>query len=122
MRLESGDYVHNPRLQQLLLNTTVALQTVTRRQEILGSSDGSKNQSFWITQPPVLAKQALIVRETELPPAAEQAAIEQSEGADAITITPAGAGQPAEIWVRWHAVPDFYGYRTDWTATMFSTD
>ncbi len=49
------------------------------------------------------------MREPQRPaPAEEQALIAELEGADAVTVTLDAAGQPDEIWVRWHAVPDFY--------------
>ena len=48
------------------------------------------------------------MRERERPAPAEEQALLAQEGADAITVTVDAAGQPDEIWVRWHAVPDFY--------------
>jgi hypothetical protein len=109
VRWESGEYRLAPRLSRMLLNTTLAVQAVTLRNEILGSSDGSENQRFNTTRTPILDDQQLEVREPELPPAEEQAIIMADEGEDAITVNRDATGSPVEIWVRWHPVPDFYG-------------
>jgi len=104
-----GEYALVPKLCRILLNTTMASQTVTIRNEVLGSSDGSGEQQFFPTQTPVLLGQRLEVREPEMPAAAEQEIITREEGADAITLIPDATGRPREIWVRWHEVSDFYG-------------
>lgn len=107
---ESGDYpVAPPKLRRVLLNTTMAAQTVTIRNETLGSSDGSEGQRFRTTQAPVLPGQQLQVRELELPAANEQNTIKKEEGEDVIATVIDSTGRPQEIWVRWHEVPDFYG-------------
>jgi hypothetical protein len=109
VRWESGDYLVEPRLKGVLLNTVMATQTVTISNEILGSSDGSENQKFRTTRIPVLKGQKLEVRETELPSAQEQKDIKRDEGDDAITFIPNTSGYSSkEYWVRWHEVPDFY--------------
>jgi hypothetical protein len=106
---KSGEYSVVPRLNRVLLNTTMASQATTIKNEILGSSDLSENQKFTTTRKPVLEGQQLEVREPEMPTADDQASIESDEGEDAISIVPDAAGRPQEIWVRWHEVPDFYG-------------
>jgi hypothetical protein len=105
----SGQYLYDPVLHGLLLNTIMAAQAVTIRNEILGSSDASKNQKFRATRTPILEGQQLEVREPEMPPASEQEKIKQQEGEDAISVVRDEAGRPKEIWVRWSQVPDFYG-------------
>ncbi|HEV2705512.1 MAG TPA: putative baseplate assembly protein [Pyrinomonadaceae bacterium] len=105
----SGEYQFNPRVRLLSLNTTMAAQTSTVRNENLGSSDASANQKFLTTAAPVLAGQQLEVREPDRPSAEERARIESEEGADAISETFDELARPLEIWVRWHEVPDFYG-------------
>lgn len=109
VRWEEGAYTLAPRLRRALLNTTMAAQTVTVRNEILGASDGSASQKFRTTSTPVLTGQRLEVREPEMPSAAEMDKITEEEGADAVTIVSDAAGRPKEIWVRWHEVTDFYG-------------
>jgi len=108
VRWEEGDYDTDPRVNRVLLNTTMAAQTITIRNEVLGSSDGSQNQTFQTTRTPVLAGQSLQVRELEMPSGDERDAIIKDEGADAVSVVHDSAGNPSEIWVRWHEVPDFY--------------
>ncbi|NES42876.1 putative baseplate assembly protein [Moorena sp. SIO2C4] len=103
-----GDYEVEPRLKQVLLNTTMAAQTATIQKEIVGSSDGTENQKFNTTSQPILAGQELEVREPEIPSALEKDKILLEEGEKAITVTTNETGRPQEIWVRWHQVPDFY--------------
>jgi hypothetical protein len=109
VRHESGEYVLAPRLRRVLLNTTIAAQTETIRNEILGSSDGSANQKFRSTRKPILAQQKLEVQEPEMPSTTELEVVTRDEGKDAIALINDAAGQPKEIWVRWHEVSDFYG-------------
>ncbi len=109
VRWDTGQFPYEPRLSRVLTNTTMAAQTITLRNENLGSSDGSENQRFRTTRLPVLVGQQLEVREPEQPSAEEQATIEKEEGPDAVTIRRDTAGRLQEIWVRWHEVPDFYG-------------
>ena len=104
----SGDYEVEPRLKRVLLNTTMAVQTLTIQKEILGSSDGNENQKFQTTKQPILAGQQLEVREPEIPSVQEQQKIVFEEGEDAITSISDPTGRPKEIWVRWHQVKDFY--------------
>lgn len=105
--LESGEYEFRPKFRRLLLNTTMASQSVTIRDEILGSSDGSEAQKFKTRRAPVLSGQKLEVRELEPPSAAELLRIKNEEGSDAVSTTENRGRR--EIWVRWHETPDFYG-------------
>ncbi|MGH4012335.1 MAG: putative baseplate assembly protein [Pseudonocardiaceae bacterium] len=107
-RWQRGQFPVPPRLRRVLLNTTWARQAVTIRDEILGSGNGDPGQGFSTAQTPVLAGQRLVVREPERPPPGEAAALDAVEGPDAITVTVDDGGQPDEIWVRWHPVPDFH--------------
>lgn len=104
----SGDYDIEPRLKQVLLNTTTAIQTVTIQNENLGSSEGSEKQTFQTTRQPVLVGQQLEIREPEMPSVLEKQNIEREEGKEAITVIYETTGRPKEIWVRWHQVQDFY--------------
>lgn len=105
---QRGIYAIAPKLQGLRLNTTMAVQAETLRDEVLGSSDGSAHQRFRTVRRPVLNGQQLQIREPELLSAEEVATIRQTEGDDAIAITYDAANRPQVIWVRWHEVPDFY--------------
>ena len=105
----SGQYQFVPRVRSVMLNTVMAAQTLSLRDENLGSSDASANQKFLTTAAPVLAGQRLEVREPDRPSSKERARIESEEGPDAISETLDELERPVEIWVRWHEVPDFYG-------------
>jgi len=98
----------SPKLSRVLLNTMLATQSISIRDEILGSSDGSENQTFNTTKMPVLPAQCLDVRELDVPSAADRIKIEREEGQYAIAINRDLTGNPQEIWVRWHEVIDFY--------------
>ena len=114
VRWKKGDYQTGPKLQRLLLHTTMAAQTTTIRNEVLGSSTGSEDQQFRSTRTPILKGQQLEVREPELPSAEEHQRLEQEEGTEGISLNlddpdnddPDNADT---VWVRWHEVPDFYG-------------
>lgn len=97
---ESGSTLSQ--ISQAILNTTIASQTITISNEILGSSNATENQIFRTTRSPVLFGQQLQVREPELPPAQKQTAN------TTISTTLDSAGRPLEIWVEWQEVPDFY--------------
>ncbi|HEX2301288.1 MAG TPA: putative baseplate assembly protein, partial [Pseudonocardiaceae bacterium] len=108
MRWQRGTFPIPPRLRRVLLNTTWATQAASVSDEILGSGNGDPGQSLVTAQTPVLAGQRLVVRELERPLPSEAAALEAVEGPDAITVTVDDSGEPDEIWVRWHPVPDFH--------------
>jgi Baseplate J-like protein len=98
-----------PRLRRVLPNTTWAAQTATVQDEILGSGNGNPGQVFTTAQTPVQPGQQVVVRERERPSADEERALAEAEGPGAVTVTVDAAGQPDEVWVRWHAVTDFHG-------------
>jgi hypothetical protein len=107
-RLE-GEFQIQPQLEGILTNTVWATQATTHQNEVLGSGTGDPHLVLHTLYAPVLPGQQLWVREAELPSAEEQIAIEKLGGENAIAVTPDAAGQPEEIWVRWHEVSDFYG-------------
>jgi predicted phage baseplate assembly protein len=96
------------RLRRVSVNTTWASHASTTTNEIVGSSNGNANQTFTLSQTPVLLGQRIEVKEGEVPAAAELTALLALEGADALTVIPAKADRPQEVWVRWHEVADFY--------------
>lgn len=106
--LMNGKYISDPQVSALLLNTVMARHATRIENEVLGSSDGSKNQTFQTALVPVLGGQQLEVRELEVPSTIEQDAIRKDAGADAISIIADQAGRPLEVWVRWTEAPDFY--------------
>jgi hypothetical protein len=97
VRWESGTYPFKPRARRVLLNTTMATQSVTLRNEVLGSSDGSKNQKFHATRAPILEGPRLEVREPELPSAAEQHAVMDTEARRRSPLCPTRRGARARF-------------------------
>jgi hypothetical protein len=108
LRWQAGTFPLPPQLRRVLLNTTWATQVTTVENEILGSGNGDAGQAFTAAQTPVQPGQQVTVRESQRPVPAEEQALADIDGADAVTVTLDTAGQPDEVWVRWHAVPDFY--------------
>jgi hypothetical protein len=98
-----------PQIGRVLTNTMWAAQALTTRRETLGGSNGTASQVFTLSRTPVLEGQQIEVGERDLPAADEQAQLAVEEGPDAISDgTDPGDGS-AIHWVRWHAVPDFWG-------------
>jgi uncharacterized phage protein gp47/JayE len=102
-RLESGSYDLPPVLRAVLVNAVDALNGVTV-EEVIGSSDGSIDQSFKLANAPILAGCHVWVLEPDAPGAADHKLIEQEEGADAIRPDEDGDG----TWVRWHEVENLF--------------
>ena len=108
VRRDRGKYTREPGLGLAVLNATTAVQATTLRNETLGSSSFGKGQLFVTARSPVLFGQRLEVREKELPPTAELAALVGEEGGEVVSSAPAMTRPGTEVWVRWHEVPDFY--------------
>lgn len=108
-RLQQGRFAVPPRVGRVLTNTVWATHASTIRGEVLGSSDQREDQTFSLTQTPVLDGERIEVMEAAMPPPDERAEIERLSGEDAVTVVPSDRGRREEIWVRWHAVTDFYG-------------
>ncbi|MDJ0594336.1 MAG: putative baseplate assembly protein [Pleurocapsa sp. MO_226.B13] len=108
VKWDSGDYQFKPKLQILLLNTTMAAQMITITNEILGSSDRSEEQKFRTAKVPVLEGQKLEVREPEKPSDQELAALATEESSQINALFSEATGSSQQFWVRWHQVKDFY--------------
>ena len=104
---EAADF--EPRLNRVLLNTTMAIQALTSTNEVLGSSNGTPGQIFRVNRAPVLEGQQLEVLEPTMPHPEEQELVRNEEGEDAISQSVNPASHREEIWLRWHEVPNFYG-------------
>jgi hypothetical protein len=107
-RWDHGQYAYPPLLGRVLTNTIGAMQATTIQNEALGPGTGEPGQVFQTARVPVLPGQRVEVREPEQPAPSDRAAIEAAEGQGALAVIPATTSHPAEIWVRWHEVPDFY--------------
>jgi predicted phage baseplate assembly protein len=99
---EPGDEPQ-PQLRTLLPNTTFATNTVTLRNEVIGTSDASASQTFHATRTPVLVGPRLEVREPGPPSAEELTAL----GAPDVSVLTPVTGS-SEVWVRWVEVTDFH--------------
>ena len=102
-RLETGSYDLPPVLRAVLVNAVDAINGVTV-EEVLGSSDGSIDQSFTLANAPILAGPELWVLEPDAPTSADRGIILREEGPEAIEPDADGAGS----WVRWHEVESFF--------------
>jgi Baseplate J-like protein len=100
---EPGDEPQ-PQLRTLRPNTTFATNTVTLRNEVIGTSDASASQTFHTTRTPVLAGPQLEVREAG-PPSAEELVALAAPNVNVVTPVPGSS----EVWVRWVEVADFHG-------------
>ena len=83
-------------LKAILVNAVDALNGITV-EEIIGSSDGSIDQSFKVATAPILAGPRLWILEPDAPTSAQSKVIEQEEGPESIKADEDGGG----TWVRW---------------------
>ena len=102
-RLETGSYDLAPALRAVLINAVDALNGVTI-EEILGSSDGSIDQSFTVANVPMLGGPQVWVLEPDAPAPTDRKIIQAEEGPDSIRADEDGHG----TWVRWHEVEAFF--------------
>lgn len=107
-RLESGSYARSPRIEDILLNTVPAVNATEVEAETLGHSDGTPDQRLAFARFPVLPGERVVVKEHELPGKRELKKIMDEEGEDALKVDTDEAGNPKEVWVRWHKVESFY--------------
>jgi Baseplate J-like protein len=107
-RWERGEYLVSPIVRNVLTNTTWAANATTREDELLGSSNGQPGQTVHLTGTPVLEGEVIEIRELELPPPDELAALAAEIGGDPVRTVLDATGRPAEIWVRWSGMRDFY--------------
>ena len=102
-RLETGAYDVPPALRAVIVNAVSAVNGITL-EDVLGSSDGSIDQSFTVGNVPFLNGQEVWVLEPDAPTAAQRKVIEEEEGAGAIKAAEDGGG----TWVRWHQAENFF--------------
>jgi uncharacterized phage protein gp47/JayE len=95
-----------PLLSGVFLNAVRVVQATTVQNELLGASNGGKNQVFRLSKAAVFPGQRILVREPERPPAQEEARIKDEEGEDAVQLRAADGA--TQVWVRWHEVKSLY--------------
>ncbi|NEU81201.1 baseplate J/gp47 family protein [Nostoc sp. UIC 10630] len=100
VRWVSGNFRVKPRLRRLLTNTTWAVQAISLREEVLGSSNYDPNQVFIANNIPILMGQQLEIQEGEIPLNIES---------HRIKVIKDNLGEIEEVWVFWQEVADFYG-------------
>ena len=105
--LTAGKYERSPKLSGIYLNTTWALQAKTIKDEIIGSSDGGVNQSFFFTNTSVLHDEKLRVREI-LTEDMKQFLLDYNGEESIIEIS---VNDKKETWVLWKEVSDFFDSR-----------
>jgi hypothetical protein len=103
VRLLHGPAAEAPFLSGVFLNAVRVVQATTVRDELLGSSSGSKNQVFQLSRGAVFPGQQILVRERERPTAEEEARIKDEAGDDAVQLRMAADGT-THVWVRWREV------------------
>ncbi|HEY0989756.1 MAG TPA: putative baseplate assembly protein [Kofleriaceae bacterium] len=106
-RALDSDFTPTPVLGRISVNTVWAAHAHTTRLEVLGSSSGARDQTFHLSQTPVLEGQEIDVGEPDPLPPSELARLEAVEGENAVTVD-APPGRPPLYWVRWHEVADFW--------------
>lgn len=104
--LLQGEYAETPVLGGIYPNTTWAFQAETRRDEILGSSNGEAGQTFRFFRFPVRAGQ--IVRVREVLTDEEKDELIKLFGEQALHEVKDELGKVLEIWVLWTEVENFF--------------
>jgi len=109
---EDGTTVVTPYLKVIRQNTIPAVNAVTIRDEVLGSSDGKPDQVFMLLHLPVLSGAQIAVREPDRPSDDELKQLQKElqkvdKSAQALLSAPDTASGKG-VWVRWHQVSDFY--------------
>ncbi|WP_247729536.1 putative baseplate assembly protein [Halovivax limisalsi] len=94
-----------PTVDTVAVNTAWAYNTVTITDEVLGSSDGSHDQSFVCSQAPII-ELTLWVDEFETLSAGERRRLRERRPDD-VEEAYDSRGEPEAFWVRWEAVEDF---------------
>ena len=102
-RLETGSYDLPPTLRAVLINAVDAINGITV-EEIIGSSDGSIDQTFKLANHPILGGPQVWILEPDQPGPADRKVIQAAEGPESIRPDEDGNG----FWIRWHEVENFF--------------
>lgn len=107
-RLEVGGYQVAPAVAAVLLNTVAAENATTIKNEILGSSDGTPEQEFTVSNPPILTGAELWVRETEVPNPEDIEKLKTDPDDNPVDVQTDSAGNVTAVWVRWNSVETLF--------------
>lgn len=104
---EVRDYPPAPKIKGIYLNTTWGIQAETIHDEILGSSDGTENQTFSVTRVPVLSEELWVNELSALSVGEMQEILERGE----LSVKPIRdeKGTFTQFWIEWQAVEDLLG-------------
>lgn len=109
----TGEPVAPPRLRNLHLNAGWAYNRRSVTEEILGSSDGSRTQTFVVADPPVTTEGATVwVDELAMLPEKRRRVLAETRPS-AVELVTGDDGDPRNFWVQWHEVEDFLGSDQD---------
>ena len=108
-RWETGSYFIPPYLKGVHLNAVKAIQAVSVRDEILGSSNGEPYQSFSFSQSPILPEPKILVKEFENRSEEVMKKFKEMLREDVIKeeVDP-DTGKVIALWIRWHEVENFF--------------
>lgn len=104
--LTEGQYEETPVLGGIYPNTTWAFQAETRRDEILGSSNGEAGQAFRFFRFPV--REGQVVRVREVLTEEEKEELIKLFGEQALHEVKDELGKVLETWVLWTEVENFF--------------
>jgi len=106
--VDTGDWFQTrfPEVRGIYPNTVFAIQAESIRDELLGSSDGTADQKFWLAKTPVITEE-IWVNETSTLCYEEKKTIVEEDGNDSIIENKDDSGKTGEIRVRWQPVEDF---------------
>ncbi|WIV66074.1 putative baseplate assembly protein [Natrialbaceae archaeon AArc-T1-2] len=98
--------LHRPILQSVVTNAAWARNEHTTEEEIVGSSDGSANQTFAVSGPPILDASVWIDESTALGPTSRGELLEQLP--DRVDVVGDPEGDPVAVWVEWSRQPHLF--------------
>jgi len=102
----------HPTVKGIYINTTLATQAESIKDEVLGSSDVSTDQKFQFARIPVITEE-IWVNEIATLSLEQKKTIIEEEGEDSIRKCEDYAGKITEVWVRWKLVEDFSDSKPD---------
>lgn len=97
----------SPEVRGIYPNTVFAIQAENIRDELLGSSDGTADQKFWLAKTPVVTEE-IWVNETATISDEEKNRIIDEWGEDSIVESVDETGKTTEVRVRWQPVEEFF--------------
>lgn len=109
---DEAESIATPYLNSIRTNIVSALNAITVREEVMGSSDGKPGQTFSLLRTPVLPGIQIAIKEPDRPPVNELEQLEwelQQVDEEASALPDPAAAAPGQgVWTRWHQVEDFH--------------